>query len=130
MECGPGHRDACQVGEGGVTSTWGFLVSTVRRIGGPEGQMTWGAQISLIRVLLGMGRYLGQVQTSLGQDHVGGCSWGTEVHRGKGASELGRGQEEASWSEDFGVVGHLMQCLGAGAGLVAGQMSPGVGGST
>lgn len=74
-------RDACQVNEGGVLSRWG--------IRGPEGQMSWGDQISLIRVLLAVGTYLDQVPTSPGQDHVGGgCSRRTEVQRGKG-----RGQE-------------------------------------
>lgn len=73
-------RDACQVNEGGVLSR--------RGIRGPEGQMSLGDQISLVRVLLAVGTYLGQVPTSLGQDHVGGCSRGTEVQRGKG-----RGQE-------------------------------------
>lgn len=84
MECDPGHWDACQVGDGVVTSRWGFLVSIIRSIRGPEGQMTEGTQINLIRVLLGVGRYLAQVQTSLEQDHVGGVLGGQKCRGVRG----------------------------------------------
>lgn len=65
---------------------WDFLVSIVGSIRAPEEQMTWEAQIRLIKVLLGVGRYLDQVQTSLGQVMLGGVLGG-QKSRGVGGHE-------------------------------------------
>lgn len=78
--------------EGGVLSRWG--------IRGPEGQMSWGDQISLIRVLLAVGTYLDQVPTSPGQDHVGGgCVLGGQKCRGVRGEDKNRalGQRTLEW---------------------------------